>query len=178
MAQDTMIETKEQAAEFLQRLSKDRQPEQFPDLIFGVLRALKQDMQRDEAQPDCDKTENMLRYSERAALTALCCCCNETGMGGVRTSLIGEMLDLAPSTVTPLLDVLEQKGFLTRRRLESDRRVVVVSPTAQGWEAARYYRQRNMYSFAKLLCWFGEEDAAQMLRILGKISDYYGREGH
>lgn len=82
MAQDTMIETKEQAAEFLQRLSKDRQPEQFPDLIFGVLRALKQDMQRDEAQPDCDKTENMLRYSERAALTALCCCCNETGMGG------------------------------------------------------------------------------------------------
>lgn len=47
-------------------------------------------------------------------------------------SQIGEKLFLDSATLTPLLKRMETAGFLTRHRLPSDERVVVVSLTATG----------------------------------------------
>ena len=169
-----MIETQEQAYAFLERLSNNNTPQQVPDMMMGVMRAYKQDLLHGD--PDMLEEEKTLRYSERAALISLCLCCRVNEAECVRTSQIGEALELAPSTVTPLLDALEHKGLLTRQRMESDRRVVLVAPTESGWEMAKRYRERNLRQFAKLLCWLGEEDSTELLRILTRIADYYGEE--
>lgn len=171
-----MTETQELAYQFLQRLKGEGAGQQFPDLMMGIMRAFKQEAQQQESEL-CEK-EEMLRYSERAALVALCCCCALNEADGVRTALIGEALDLAPSTVTPLLDALEQKGLITRRRMDSDRRIVMVSPTESGWRTALQYRERNRKRFEKMLCWLGEEDSTQLLRILKRISAYYEKESN
>lgn len=168
-----MNETEERVQQFLQNLAGDVPSEQLPELMLGVMRAFKNDVQRMESEND-----DSVRYSERTALMALCGCCVETQEKGVHTSQLGEAMGLAPSTVTPLLDALEQKGFLTRHRLDSDRRVVVVSPTELGWKMAAQYQKKNVQRFTKLLCWLGEEDAAELLRLLKRISVYYEKEGH
>ena len=152
---------------------------QLSNLMLGVLRSVKQDVQKREGEVPDEAAK--LRYSEQTALVAICGCCleqalEEGGKGtenkdginmGVRTSLISETLDLAPSTVTPLLDALENKGLLVRRRTKEDRRVVQVLPTCK----------RNQKRISEMLYWLGEDDCAQLLRIFKKIVTYYSSEG-
>ncbi|HEX4842528.1 MAG TPA: MarR family transcriptional regulator [Limnobacter sp.] len=45
---------------------------------------------------------------------------------------IADRLCLPPSAISPLLDRLEQAGFVTRRRDPSDRRTVLVDLTSEG----------------------------------------------
>ena len=54
----------------------------------------------------------------------------------LRVKEVGERLFLDSSTLTPLLKRLEEKGFLTRRRSETDERDVFVTITEAG-EALR-----------------------------------------
>ena len=169
-----MIETQEQAYAFLKRLAEENAAQQFPDMMMGVMRAYKYDVLHGD--PDISMEEQELRYSERAALISLCLCCRAMDSESVRTAQIGEALELAPSTVTPLLDSLERKGLLTRHRMESDRRVVLVTPTESGWKMAARYRERNLRQFSKLLCWLGEEDSTELIRILKRIAAYYGED--
>ncbi len=152
---------------------------QLSNLMLGVLRSVKQDVQKNEGEAgELPK----LRYSEQTALVAICGCCVEQARGegrespseeGVRTSLISDALDLAPSTITPLLDTLEKRGLLKRRRTKEDRRVVKVCPTRRGWELAEYLRMRNQEKISEMLRWLGEEDCEQLLRIFKKIGSYY-----
>ncbi len=162
---------------------------QLSNLMIGVLRSVKQDVQKREGEASDEAAK--MRYSEQTALVAICGCCleqaleegrreteNKDGISvGIRTSLISETLDLAPSTVTPLLDALENKGLLERRRTKEDRRVVQVLPTRKGWEMADYLRKRNQKRISEMLNWLGEDDCAQLLRIFKKIVAYYSSEG-
>ncbi len=50
----------------------------------------------------------------------------------LRVKEVGERLFLDSSTLTPLLKRLEEKGFLTRRRSETDERDVFVTITEAG----------------------------------------------
>lgn len=50
----------------------------------------------------------------------------------VTVSIIGERLRLDSGTLTPLLKRLEGRGLITRRRRESDERVVEVTLTVEG----------------------------------------------
>ena len=166
-----MPQTQEKLKEFRNCFTDENAAQQFPEIMAGVMRAYKQEVLHGD--PNMPESEQHLRYSERAALITLCLCCRMYETDCVRTSQVGEAMDLAPSTVTPLLDALERKGLLTRRRMESDRRVVLVSPTQSGWETAERYRERDIRQFSKMLSWLGEEDSEQLLRILKRIAEYY-----
>ena len=169
-----MSETQEKSKDFWNYFADENAAQQFPELMAGVMRAYKQEVLHGD--PDMTENEKALRYSERAAMISLCLCCRMYDAECVRTSQVGEAMDLAPSTITPLLDALERKGFLTRRRMESDRRVVLVSPTQSGWDTAERYRERNIRQFSRMLSWLGEEDSVQLLRILKRIAEYYGED--
>ena len=158
--------------------------EQLSNLMMGVFRNVKQDMQKSAGEASGEAPR--LRYSEQTALVTICGCCLEQAQKegrsdaqgqGIRTSLISETLDLAPSTITPLLDALEKKGFLERRRTKEDRRVVQVAPTSKGWETAKLLRQQNQKRISEMLDWLGEEDCAQLLRIFKKIGSFYSGGG-
>jgi MarR family transcriptional regulator, organic hydroperoxide resistance regulator len=53
---------------------------------------------------------------------------------GRAISAIAERVALEPSTITPLVQRLEAKGFVTRRRCSRDERLVEVFLTAKGEE--------------------------------------------
>jgi DNA-binding MarR family transcriptional regulator len=50
---------------------------------------------------------------------------------------LGKRMYLQPSTITGLIDVLEQKGYLSRVRDREDRRVVKVQLTPRGQQLAK-----------------------------------------
>lgn len=66
------------------------------------------------------------------------------GLEGCRPiAAIGQQLGLTPSTMTGLVDRLEEQGFLRRERHPSDRRATVLRLTRKG-EAA-YRREIDFY---------------------------------
>lgn len=77
-----------------------------------------------------------------------------------RVSAIGERLRLDSGTLTPLLQRLEQRGLVSRRRSSDDERVVTVALT----EAGRAMRERARQVPERLLCELGV-DAAQAARL-------------
>ena len=69
-----------------------------------------------------------LTYTQYLVMMALW----EYGQQSVKT--LGQRLWLDSGTLTPVLKKLEGKGYVSRRRSESDERSVVVAPTESGQE--------------------------------------------
>lgn len=55
--------------------------------------------------------------------------------GDLQTAELAEACDLSKGTLTGIVKTLERRGFVKRRRLEEDRRKVVVALTKPGLEA-------------------------------------------
>lgn len=86
---------------------------------------------------------------------------------------LGEKLYLDSGTLTPMLKSLENKGYITRRRLESDERVVMTEITEKG-EALKDRAVNVPKSVSNCVSLTGEEAVMlyQLLyKILGGLSD-------
>lgn len=82
--------------------------------------------------------------------------------------------DLNPATVTPMLDHLEERGIVARRRSTEDRRVCLVSLTDLGRELVAAKRARWVQMWREALVDVrsdGLHDAAHVLRSIGALLD-------
>ena len=88
---------------------------------------------------------------------------------GVRLSVIAERLRIAPRSVTDVVDALERRGLVERRRDVVDRRATGVVPTEEGLrlraliDAARY---RELDGFAARL---SPTDRSELDRLLRQV---------
>jgi len=80
---------------------------------------------------------------------------------------MGRDLFLDSGTLTPLLKKLEQKGYITRHRKESDERNLLVSVTEKGMEL-REEALRIPEQIGSCIC-IPPEDAMKLYEILHKI---------
>ncbi|MCX2182987.1 MarR family winged helix-turn-helix transcriptional regulator [Streptomyces sp. SKN60] len=91
--------------------------------------------------------------------------------GPVRQSALIQSLGLDPSTVTKMLQRLEQCGHVRRRPDPDDRRAVLVEPTEEG-EALR---SRVEAAWATLeertLAGLDADDRAQLTRLLARLEE-------
>ncbi|MBQ9746652.1 MAG: MarR family transcriptional regulator [Clostridia bacterium] len=80
---------------------------------------------------------------------------------------MGERLYLDSGTLTPLLKKMEEKGLLTRRRLETDERNLLVTITEKGMELREKAASipAEMSKCSKL----EQEEAMELYRILYKM---------
>ncbi|MFH8370554.1 MarR family winged helix-turn-helix transcriptional regulator [Streptomyces sp. NPDC018031] len=82
-----------------------------------------------------------------------------------------EELGLDASTVTRMVQRLEQAGFVRRRRSDTDRRAVVVEPTA----AAQALHEQVLHAWEQLedltLHGLAEPERATIATLLGRIED-------
>lgn len=89
--------------------------------------------------------------------------------GPQRQSALIKELDLDPSTVTRMVQRLEQTGFVTRAPAPDDRRAVLVSATEAGEalrpEVARMWRELEQRTLAGL----PEADRAHLTRLLAAL---------
>jgi len=89
----------------------------------------------------------------------------EHGSSNVKT--LGRALLLDPSTLTPLLRKLEEKGYLTRTRSKEDERNLIVELTDRG-AALQDEALEVPEKIGKCLD-LSEEEAVQLYRILYKV---------
>lgn len=89
----------------------------------------------------------------------------------------GELADashVSSARVANILRSLEDKGLVTRSHSESDRRRVEVTLTEAGRADAEARRSRRQASVAEYFRALGEDDARELVRIIGRSEGILG----
>jgi DNA-binding MarR family transcriptional regulator len=90
---------------------------------------------------------------------------------------IAAQAKVAPATATALIEKLAQRGFVTRRRSERDRRQYWVSLTQEGraalWAAPDPLHRRFSQEFADMPSW----EQAMIVAALERVADLVTRAG-
>jgi DNA-binding MarR family transcriptional regulator len=83
--------------------------------------------------------------------------------GPLSMSRLAESLDVSVASATGIVDRLEQRGLVERRRETDDRRVIVVHRTAAGEAVFSDLAQRRRAGLSRLLAEFSDEELAATL---------------
>ena len=84
---------------------------------------------------------------------------------------IAQLIGRRKSTLTVLADKLERRGYIQREASAEDNRVRRVSLTAKGEEARAAFENISHAMHEKLWQGFSEEEKAQTMRLLHRMSD-------
>jgi len=94
--------------------------------------------------------------------------------GEQKVSELSLKMGLSDSTVSGILDRLEQKNIIKRKRTKDDRRVVKISLTQKSKEFCNDFRQKREEYFTQLLKKLSEQeikDIIKGLEILNRVLD-------
>lgn len=83
---------------------------------------------------------------------------------------LAKAADLTPASVTAMLDQLEQQGMVERRRSETDRRLVVVSLTAQGRALLEHKRANWLAHWDEAMSDLPEAEIRSGIEVLHRMA--------
>lgn len=92
----------------------------------------------------------------------------------VTAGQLAKAADLTPASVTAMLDHLEEKGMVQRRRSEQDRRLVVISLTPAGRAILSEKRARWRGCWEEAVAGFSDRDleaAGEVMRRMARMFD-------
>ncbi len=136
--------------------------EAFSGALADFMRALRRAQGR-AARADAD---GELTLSQYQVLDPLDC-----ADGPLPVSEVAEGAGVSPPTATRMLDALERDGFVERRRVDGDRRVVHVSLTGAGREAVRAKRASSARKRRAVLESLSPGERKQAARVLTALAD-------
>lgn len=82
---------------------------------------------------------------------------------------IGKNVSISGSSITYVIDKLEQKEFVFRKACPTDRRVTFVSLTGQGKSLINQIFPQHEKWLDEIFCKFNEADINKMIELLRKI---------
>jgi len=88
---------------------------------------------------------------------------------GLTGAEIRRILGMSSSSVTELADRLESAGMVVRTRLQSDRRLVVLKPTARGRRAVQRALGPALVAIATVVDELGEQELSVVSRFLHEL---------
>lgn len=95
----------------------------------------------------------------------------------VPLSALREKIKLAPSTITPIITLLEDKGLIERNIDKSDRRNIFLQISAKGEEHIDKVQFEVKKELSKYIKYMGEEDTKELIRLISKTINFFnGRE--
>jgi DNA-binding MarR family transcriptional regulator len=130
--------------------------------LLGYLQTLTQRLSR--LSPDCSAMECTLSAQEAKALEFL------GRHGPLRMKDLAGRLRLAVSSTTALVDRMETKGFVERRRSDRDRRVIHVALTNAGKKEFTQATEAYLSFCRGMLMTLDEADQARLLDLFRKMS--------
>ncbi|MBC8569340.1 MarR family winged helix-turn-helix transcriptional regulator [Zongyangia hominis] len=95
---------------------------------------------------------------------------------GIKTSDIGRLLGVTPPSITPVINSLEEQGYVTRLYSKLDRRVVRVKLTDRGEAVYEEARELMIQKNRGLMEYLGHDDSRQFVRILQNALGYMSRK--
>lgn len=100
------------------------------------------------------------------------CAANESGKDN-STATIAENLRITPGSLTVAVNTLEKKGYLNRKKIDKDKRIVRIFPTELGLEVNRYHSNFHTEMVQDVLSTISEDEAIILLKTLGNISVFF-----
>lgn len=88
---------------------------------------------------------------------------------GVRLGVVAEQLRIAPRSATEVVDQLETRGFVARQVDPSDRRAVVVAPTADGVRLHDSIMAERRERSDEYFAVFTADEKAQLTALLSRL---------
>ena len=89
------------------------------------------------------------------------------------TTRMAQVMPLAPSGISRTVSKLVDRGLIRRRRLLSDRRVVILTLTEEGTNLTQYLHQRVRAFDVSLCDGIGEEEMAVLASISSRVMANY-----
>lgn len=87
-------------------------------------------------------------------------------------SQLSRNLEITPGALTPSIDRLLKKGYLTRRHSEEDRRIVIVELTPKGAYAYTEYTRIHSEITQQILNFLTIEEGVVLFKTLEKFTNY------
>lgn len=83
--------------------------------------------------------------------------------GSISMSQLAATLDVSVASMTGIVDRMEERGLVERRRDVTDRRIVLVVPTEAGRDVFREIDRRRREGLLKMLAQLGDEELTGLL---------------
>jgi DNA-binding MarR family transcriptional regulator len=90
-------------------------------------------------------------------------------------SQLSENMNFPMSTATGIVDRLVKKGYVQRGKSESDRRIVIISPTQEGNRFAQNMKAMFLTYIKRAYDALNGEERETLFRIVDKITDSFRR---
>ncbi|NLM20347.1 MAG: MarR family transcriptional regulator [Peptococcaceae bacterium] len=98
----------------------------------------------------------------------------EIGLEGSRNmSSVARDLNITIGTLTIAINNLLRKGYVTRRRSQEDRRIVLISLTDKGQEAFRHHADFHDEMINTTISRLSEDEKKVLVSALENISNYF-----
>jgi DNA-binding MarR family transcriptional regulator len=94
----------------------------------------------------------------------------------VSLSVLRERIGLAPSTITPIITLLEEKGLIERNIDKNDRRNITLRISPKGEEYTNKVQKEIKDKMSKYIEYIGENDTKQLIRLISKTTDFFSRK--
>ena len=91
---------------------------------------------------------------------------------GIKLSTLSKTLNLAPPTVTPMINSLEESGFIIRVGSKQDRRVVFIQLTEMGQTFLTEKEKHFKSNIQALVEYLGQEDIKELIRLVRKTANF------
>ncbi len=115
---------------------------------------------------------NGIRRSEFFFLVTLMNCI-QPDSNGIKASELSNQLQVTPAAVTHLLNNLEKAGYVERISDPTDRRIVLIKPTAAGQQIMALATARFLEELKGLVEFLGEDDSKEFVRLLSSTMAYF-----
>lgn len=90
-----------------------------------------------------------------------------------KVSEIAKSLNVTPGTMTVNMDNLEKKGYVTRTRSESDKRVVFITLTEKGEKAFFHHRDFHKKMIKSAVADLSDSEREALINCLTKLNNFF-----
>jgi len=94
----------------------------------------------------------------------------------VSLSVLRERIKLAPSTITPIITLLEEKGLIERNIDKTDRRNIFLQISPKGTKQIDIVQIEVKEVMSKYIEYMGETDTKQLIRLITKTTEFFNRK--
>ena len=95
-----------------------------------------------------------------------------------KMSSIAKSLSITVGTLTTNMNNLEDKGYISRQRSKTDKRVVLVRLTEKGRKAFFYHRDFHRQMIRSVVKDLEEDDMKVLIKCLQKLTRFFDEQYH
>lgn len=95
------------------------------------------------------------------------------GANGLKASELSNRLQVTPAAVTHVINDLEKAGYVDRVSEPSDRRIVLLKPTAAGLKMMEIANVQFLETLKGLVEFLGEDDSREFIRLIALAMTYF-----